>query len=153
MQGVPAFYIHSLTGTDNDEEGFSKTGKPRSINRRRWKENEIETLLAGKNCHQRIFNELLRIIRIRKSHTAFHPEATQQIESKGRAFFTFLRTYQTTGEKILCISNITANQQDFKDDFIGSNQAGLDLLCNDAVFKGSVHFRPYQTRWLLISAT
>jgi len=36
LEGVPAFYIHSLLATDNDHEGVEKRGMNRAINRYRW---------------------------------------------------------------------------------------------------------------------
>ena len=36
LKGIPAFYIHSLLATPNDYEGMRRTGRARSINRRKY---------------------------------------------------------------------------------------------------------------------
>ena len=41
LQGIPAFYIHSLTATQNYIEGVQKTGRARTINRMKWDENKL----------------------------------------------------------------------------------------------------------------
>ncbi|MDO6805926.1 sugar phosphorylase, partial [Wenyingzhuangia sp. 1_MG-2023] len=45
MQGIPAVYIHSLTASPNDLAHVEQTGRTRSINRRIWNCDELETLL------------------------------------------------------------------------------------------------------------
>ncbi len=41
MQGIPAIYIQSLLGCENDYDGVEKTGMARSINRKKWNEEDI----------------------------------------------------------------------------------------------------------------
>ena len=48
MKGIPAIYFHSLCGTPNDLEGYKKTKRNRTVNRRKWKQSELETLLDQK---------------------------------------------------------------------------------------------------------
>ena len=52
LEGVPAFYIHSLFGTENDYALYQKTGHNRSLNRGKIDYNRINT----ENRHQRIEN-------------------------------------------------------------------------------------------------
>ncbi|HAO00954.1 MAG TPA: alpha-amylase, partial [Halomonas sp.] len=47
LQGIPALYIHTLTGTLNDVEGVERSGRLRSINRRRWQLDELALLLES----------------------------------------------------------------------------------------------------------
>jgi len=44
LEGIPAFYIHSLLGTTNDYDRMEKLGHNRAINRKQWQEEELHTL-------------------------------------------------------------------------------------------------------------
>jgi sucrose phosphorylase len=45
LEGIPAFYIHSLLATENDEEKLKLEGHNRAINRRQW--DYEESAVAG----------------------------------------------------------------------------------------------------------
>ena len=45
MRGIPALYFHSFTATPNYQEGVKDTGHNRTINRRKWKADELDALL------------------------------------------------------------------------------------------------------------
>ncbi|WP_455198606.1 sugar phosphorylase, partial [Kaarinaea lacus] len=49
LQGIPAFYIHSLLATPNDIHGVELSGRTRSINRRKWQYDELKLLLESQN--------------------------------------------------------------------------------------------------------
>ena len=46
LEGIPAFYIHTLFATPNDLDKLEATQHNRSINRTNWHKGELETLLA-----------------------------------------------------------------------------------------------------------
>ena len=48
MRGIPAVYIHSLLATPNDLAGVERTGRTRSINRRKWLLGACRTLSKNK---------------------------------------------------------------------------------------------------------
>jgi sucrose phosphorylase len=77
LEGVPAFYIHSLIATENDYDKLKNTNNNRAINRHNWQIDSLEKLLESDTHHATIFNELKRIIAVRKLQSAFHPNATQ----------------------------------------------------------------------------
>jgi hypothetical protein len=77
LKGVPAVYFHSLTATLNDQEGFEATVRARSLNRKKWNADELETLLNGQNTSQ-VFNEICRRLKIRRLHPAFHPHRARR---------------------------------------------------------------------------
>ncbi len=104
LKGVPGNYFHSLTATPNDQEGFKTTGRARSLNRKKWNADELETLLTQKNTSAQVFSEYSRRLKIRRKHPAFHPDATQRILDLGDDLFAFVRT-ATSGETVVCISN------------------------------------------------
>ena len=46
VAGIPAVYFHSLVGTPNDVPGMQRTGRARTINRRKFDWDELQALLA-----------------------------------------------------------------------------------------------------------
>ncbi|MBN2764434.1 MAG: sugar phosphorylase [Bacteroidales bacterium] len=151
LKGIPAFYLHSLLAATNDYEGMNKTGKLRSINRRKYSDSEIASLLGEETISQFVFRELKRIIDIRKTQSAFHPDSLQAIYTGNNNFVSLTRINNDTGETIHCISNISARKTDFFIQFLNDpNIVFVDLLGNQT-FNGMVHkitFDPYQTVWL-----
>ena len=108
LEGMPAFYIHSLFGTPNDQQKFEMTSNKRSINRHNWDCDELVTELADQDSlHHRVFTRLTEIIAIRKRQRAFHPNATQFTMHFDDSLFAFWRQSQDRRQSIFCIYNIT----------------------------------------------
>ncbi len=150
MQGIPAVYIQSLLGCENDYDGVEHTGRARSINRRKWNEKEILGILSSDTKQARIFSEYSRVLTIRRNIAAFHPDCPQQVLSLGDSFFGIFRLNPATGEKVFCISNITPSTRHLKMEAAVIPQKRYDLLeeqplgnTNEIIFEG------YQTRWLV----
>ena len=86
MKGIPAIYF-TLCGTPNDLEGYKKTKRNRTVNRRKWQQSELETLLDQKETlPSQIFQWYLRTLRVRAGCPAFHPEAHQEIINLGALY-------------------------------------------------------------------
>ena len=49
LEGVPAIYFNALVGTKNDYIGLEKTKMNRSINRFKWKKDELSSIMDDKN--------------------------------------------------------------------------------------------------------
>jgi sucrose phosphorylase len=156
MKGIPAFYIHSLIATENDHEGVADTGKLRSINRKKWRWEDLEKRL--KEEHQpahHIFHEMKRLIRIRTEQPAFHPNAGQTIMDAGASFFAFQRNHES-GDTIWCISNVTdqPRQLDLPPSIFAESAGGEAPLLKDLIGGGqhrpdhTLRLWPYQTVWL-----
>jgi len=150
MQGLPAFYIHSLLATANYHEGVNETGRARTINRRKWDEQEIETLLAQDTTHAAVLTELKIRINLRKNQKAFHPDARQEMVEAGEAFIALLRTSTDQKQRILCITNITPQQETTLPSLLENPEETIDLFThqNPKVIDGAFLVDPYQTLWL-----
>ena len=108
LQGIPGIYIHSLLATHNDIAGLERTGRIRSINRRRWDLRELEQLLADPaSDHARVFGEYCRRLRIRRAEPAFHPDVSQQVIDLGDDLFCVARGEPGDGIAIVCVFNFT----------------------------------------------
>lgn len=153
LKGIPGVYFHSLTATPNDREGVDATGRARSINRKKWNADELEKALGGSNTTADVFREYRRIMKIRRKHPAFHPDAEQRVLDLGSGFFAFVRT-AAGSQTVICISNVTAERQEVRLDErvpeLDNAQPCSDLL-GGTRYNGANKFialDPYQTVWL-----
>ncbi|HEY5621389.1 MAG TPA: sugar phosphorylase [Pontiella sp.] len=153
LRGVPALYFHSLTATRNDAAGVEATGRARSINRRKWGEEELAELLADAgSVTARIMKECLRRLQLRAQHKAFHPDAAQQIVNLGSDWFAAIR--EAESERVVCISNFTDVYRELKVDDrlyrLNRADACSDILTGRRYMgQGKViPFDAYQTVWL-----
>lgn len=151
LKGVPAFYFHSLTATPNDHDGVKETGRARSINRKKWDVDELESLLHGQNTTAQVFKELRRCTAIRRKHAAFHPDAAQRVLDLGNDLFGFVRSAKAS---VACISNFSKVR---KEVHLDSQIAELNSAapCTDLLsgrrYNGAgkiIPLDPYQTVWL-----
>ncbi len=145
FQGIPAFYIHSLTATPNYIEGVEQTKHNRTINRRKWNLEELEELLKNGTIQKRVFESLQKLISIRKKQTAFHPNATQEILNLGSQFIGLIRTSKSGNQKIVTVVNLTDKKQNFKLP-IALNSFQLDLISGKKISDSTL--MPYQCMWL-----
>jgi glycosidase len=147
MKGVPAFYIHSLLGTHNYEEGVAETGANRTINRKKWQQAELYGLLQTKTEHWFILENLKKLIDIRKSCPAFHPDCPQEIHDLGAAFFCIARD----GGKLISVSNISSGEKELDlSKLLIFGKAYTDLISGKTFPDNlTICLAPYQTIWLL----
>ena len=89
---------------------YAITKHNRTINRRKWELNELNTNLDSEGPQKSVFTELQKLIVIRKNQKPFHPNAKQEIIEMGNNFFGLIRE-SSNGEKILIIANLTNKKQ------------------------------------------
>jgi sucrose phosphorylase len=153
LEGIPAFYMHSLFGTENDHEKVEHTGRLRSINRSHWNIDILEAKLVDPlSHHSQVFVELSRLIAIRKRQRAFHPNATQFTLHLGLQIFGFWRQSMRRDQSIFCIHNIAdeVHQIALSDiNLIGTDQ-WTDLISGQIIddLSGTLTLQPYQSVWL-----
>jgi len=152
LEGMPAFYIHSLLATENDYEKFKNTNNNRAINRHNWGLNYLDKLLETDTHHARIFNELKRIVAIRKMQPAFHPNATQFTLQLGDAICGVWRQNLNRDQSIFAISNVTDQEQTIilSDINLIATDRWVDLLSDEEITEDKVelNLKPYQSVWL-----
>lgn len=149
LQGIPAFYFNSLFGTSNDHEGVGISGRARSINRKQWREDELDHQLSSDTIHTRIFNELSRLIRIRQECSAFHPNSIQEILTTDERVFAIQRHSPESGETIWCISNLTGKYIEIGGIREGVKK-GYDLIsCETSGLSDRIPMNSYQTKWIV----
>ena len=153
LEGIPAFYIHSLIGTHNDLPRVTATGHARAINRHQWDSDQLEQALSDTASeHHVVFERLKALIRLRKQQPAFHPNALQFTLHLSDAIFGFRRHSLDRTQNIFVLNNITDQtqtipltelnlmlQNDWYDLISGET---YDSLCE------SISLAPYQTVWI-----
>lgn len=106
MQGLPAIYLHSLLGSKNYEEGIEKTGKNRTINRKKLDKEKLINELRNENSFRaKVFNKYKKLLKLRKKHTAFSPDSNQNIIELDKRIFALTRN--SGEEELLLLNNIT----------------------------------------------
>lgn len=153
LEGIPAFYIHSLLGTENDLEKLERLGQSRAINRHNWILDEIEEKLADADSHHaNLFNKLSELIKIRKRQPAFHPNAVQFTLQLGPTLFGVWRQSSNRQQSIFSITNVTDSEVEFSLTQINliSTSNWKDLISGDSLPDrfGNLFLKPYQTLWI-----
>ncbi|WP_237065782.1 sugar phosphorylase [Microbulbifer guangxiensis] len=153
LEGIPAFYIHSLVGSTNDYARVEEHGHNRAINRRQWQEEELNEKLADRGSHHhRVFYRLRELIQLRREQAAFHPNATQFTLHLGEQIFAFWRQSLDRRQSIFCLNNISDREQTVL--LSSLNLIGIDQwkdVISGQVFEdmiGEITLAPYQTMWI-----
>lgn len=153
LEGIPAIYIHSFFGTQNDHDRVEKLGHNRAINRHQWNYNQLlEKLSDQDNHHAHIFTGLKNLINIRKKQDAFHPNATQFTLHLGTKIFAFWRQSIYRDQSIFALNNITDEPQEvlLSDINLIETNDWFDLISDIRYddLKGKLILKPYQTVWI-----
>ncbi|MEM8641875.1 MAG: sugar phosphorylase [Cyanobacteria bacterium P01_G01_bin.54] len=154
LEGIPAFYIHSLLGTPNDAARVERTGHNRAINRHQWNAAELRDRLANpQSIQSRILGNLSRLIKIRRAQSAFHPNATQYaLQPINPAIFALWRQSMTRDQSIFCLHNLSDRPQQLPLSNLNLVEIDdwYDLISDQTVtdIYGKLELRPYQCVWL-----
>ena len=154
LEGVPAFYIHTLLATPNDVDKLSRTGHNRSINRHQWDYETLMQLLEDPTTPNAVvLKELCRLIQIRRRQKAFHPNATQYtLHPMNKSLFAFWRQSMTRDQSIFSIHNLSDRTQTLS--LSNLNLLIIDPWC-DLISGQLIHdiydqftLKPYQSAWI-----
>ncbi|MCA0991576.1 sugar phosphorylase [Pseudalkalibacillus hwajinpoensis] len=150
LMGVPGIYIHSLLGSQNDQDGVKETGRYRSINREKLTRSSLEKELQTEgSLRNLVFNDLKTLIRIRKSNKAFHPNASQQVLELDRRVFSVVRTNEHTGDRVVAITNVSDDTVTLKREILDSYFDGTAFdLISKCEISSDITLSPYKVLWL-----
>ena len=153
LEGVPAFYIHSLVGTRNDEARLAHTSHNRSINRHQWALQALNAELDdGASAHHAIFEGVKKLIALRQAQPAFHPNATQFTLHLGDELFGFWRQSLDRRQSLFCVHNLTAEERVLPLSRLNLvvNHSWRELISVAPVEEGLPDWTlaPYQTLWI-----
>ncbi|WP_109466754.1 sugar phosphorylase [Albibacillus kandeliae] len=153
LEGIPAFYIHSLLATPNDHEAVERRGMNRAINRHRW---DYPTLLDQldnpESPHARVLNALSARLRLRSRQTAFHPNATQFTLALDERVFGIWRQSLDRDQSIFALHNVSDEEVRIAPSSINliEDENWVDILSGEAVeaLGEEMVLAPYQCRWI-----
>lgn len=153
LEGVPAFYVHSLLATHNDLDGVEKSGMNRAINRHRWDYPELRGLLDDPtSVNAQVLEALKDRIAIRTKQKAFHPNATQFTMQLGEKIFGLWRQSLNRDQSIFALHNVSDEAQVVPTLSINliEGEDWYDLLTGKKLdlSDGVLTFAPYQCRWV-----
>ncbi len=152
LAGVPAVYFHNLIGTRNDRDGFARTGRARSLNRKRFTVSELDAMLDNPSSREwRIFDGYSRLLSIWKQQPALHPTSTQQVIDTASGVFAIRRGGGR--DALLALHNLSAEPQMVSLDGWDSGETLVDLITGRSVAQTDagleIALAPYQMLWLV----
>lgn len=153
LEGIPAFYIHSMLATPNDHEAVARRGMNRAINRHRW---DYPTLLEKLDDPESTSSEVLRRmserLKLRARQTAFHPNATQFTLSLDERVFGLWRQSLDRDQSIFALHNVSDEELRVSPTAVNliEGETWLDLLTGEEIDANGedIVFAPYQCRWI-----
>ncbi len=154
LEGIPAFYLHSLLATPNDWAGVQRTGHNRSINRHQWDDAQLRQALADPSRpHGKVLHELSRRIRLRRQQPAFHPNATQYtLHPLNSTLFAFWRQSMARDQSIFCVHNLSNQPQKLSLSNLNLviTDDWYDLISGDPISNlyDTLMLSPYQCVWI-----
>jgi sucrose phosphorylase len=153
LEGVPAFYIHSMLATPNDLEGVETRGMNRAINRHRWDYPSLRAQLADPKSDQaQVLAALSERLRIRARQPAFHPNATNFTLSLDDRVFGVWRQSQDRRQSIFALHNVSADEVEVPVTALNliADESWFDLLSPEVLHaeQDAIALAPYQCRWI-----
>ncbi len=153
LEGIPAFYIHSMLGTPNDHAQVKHRGMNRAINRHRWDYPTLNARLEDPGSNQSmVLAAITDRLRIRAQQPAFHPNATQFTMPLDDSVFGVWRQSLDRSQSIFALHNVsnqTVTLPHLSMNLI-EDEIWFDLISGDIIEmdQGSLTLEPYQCRWI-----
>lgn len=152
LEGIPAFYIHSMLATPNDTDAVERRGMNRAINRHRWDYEALQAVLADQTTiHAQVLNGLKQRLKVRQRQTAFHPNATQFTVNTGdKRVFGIWRQSLDRNQSIFALHNVSNETVTLLVSTLNiiADEDWRDLLSGEVIPDDELVFAPYQCRWI-----
>jgi sucrose phosphorylase len=158
LRGVPGIYFHSLVGSRGWRDGVQLKGFPRAINREKLNREQLDKeLLADLSVRRLVHQGYIKLLDCRLNNRAFHPFGEQEILAVDQSLFSVLRTWPDDGSQVLCLHNVSEDEQtinlDFRDYPLNSRTGYRDILSGKIMIprSGAIQsllFSPFEYLWL-----
>jgi len=155
LAGVPALYYNSFLAASNDLEGFEKTGRNRTLNRKKWTTVELEQRLSEPDgVPQQVLLGLRQMLQVRVAQAAFDPDALQECMDVDPRVVVLIRRCRRETQRLLCLFNLSN-----EDVVVERTDLGLHAhaLLHAHYTQGKIHvgetqcsLSPYSIHWLEI---
>ena len=155
LKGVPAFYLQSILASNNDRDGFAKTGERRDLNREKFNAKDLFSLLEDPTSFASLNIEALNhAMEVRSKLTAFHPEASMECLSESNNDELVIFTRGQGLNTVWAFHNMT-NFSTFieKEELIAfgidiENNKYKDYLTDSYFYDVPLSLKPYGVIWL-----
>jgi sucrose phosphorylase len=153
LEGIPAFYIHSLLATPNDHAQVAHRGMNRAINRHRWNYPTLNALLDDPATPQaRVLAALSARLTLRAKQPAFHPNATQFTMTLDDRIFGVWRQGLDRNQSIFALHNVSGQIVTLSPATMNliDDDIWVDLLSGEQIdpAQEAITLAPYQCRWI-----
>ena len=153
MEGIPAIFINSFIGAENDIDGVKLSGMNRRINRQKFQKSWTDECLNDERSKEaQILSGLKTLLRVRSKQPAFHPNATQFTLQLGESFFGVWRQSRDRRQSIFAITNLcaTENSLNLTEINLINTESWYDLINGESLSAQQIQLmmKPYQTVWL-----
>ncbi|NNK79207.1 MAG: sugar phosphorylase [Litoreibacter sp.] len=153
LEGIPAFYIHSLLATRHDHDAVERRGMNRAINRHRWHYPDLLERLADPETDQsRVLEALSERLRLRARQPAFHPNGTQFTLRMDDRLFGVWRQSLDRNQSVFAIHNVSNETVQVSPSEINliEDDSWIDLISGEQIVPSApeIPFAPYQCRWI-----
>jgi sucrose phosphorylase len=153
LEGIPAFYIHSLLATPNDHQSVKRRGMNRAINRHHWHYPDLLARLADPGSVQaRVLSEMSRRLKLRTHQPAFHPNATQFTLTLDDRVFGLWRQSLDRTQSIFALHNVSDEVVEINPMSVNliEDEDWIDALTGEVIDSTSANIvlAPYQCRWI-----
>ena len=148
FEGIPAVYFNSLFGKSNDEAKYVITGNNRDVNRYKWNHKNITKKLSDKVSKQNIiYQNLGKLLEIKRKQKAFHPNAKRLNINLGSKLFCFKRISLDKKQAIISITNCSSVDQYPK---LNKKYSKWKNIINPKInsLNKSLKLKPFETMWL-----
>ncbi|MDY6820345.1 MAG: alpha-amylase family glycosyl hydrolase [Deferribacterota bacterium] len=154
FRGIPGIYIHGLFGSKNDSEAVLIEKETRSINRKVLDEQALINKIESKgSVTNLIFNNLEKLLTIRRNEPLFHPNNEQKILNLSKDFFILIR--YNSSSNIICVYNITNSNTKINiplKNIPNPSNKWLNILDNKEIQSSNSYIeltaKPYDYFWL-----
>lgn len=149
FQGSPAIYIHSMLGTLNDLELVERTGRTRSINRRKWQLQDLNSLLQDpESLSSQVLSQMSDMIIQRNKQPALAMSANQCVLETASPLFAMRRSCQT--QTLTIVGNLTNRYERVDLESLGLCEGVyVDRLYKSTRTIGSeLALHPFEVCWL-----
>lgn len=139
LSGLPAIYIHSLLGTENDIDIVKESGINRRINRKKIEYSEVKKELNKDSLMSKTFSGMKKLILARKQNPLFDIDVTEQVLNLGNGVFAIKRS--KNDKEMICITSVLSVSTEitipgtYTDIFSGEKLSGKQKV------------KPYQILW------
>ncbi|WP_323767456.1 sugar phosphorylase [Marinovum sp.] len=153
LEGIPAFYIHSMLATPNDHEAVERRGMNRAINRHRWDyPSLLERLEDPESTQSEVLRRMSERLKLRARQPAFHPNGTQFTLTLDERIFGLWRQSLDRSQSIFALHNVSDADLRIAPSSVNliEGETWLDLLAGEEIDATGeeIVFAPYQCRWI-----